>query len=211
MIVKILALEISTAQGSVALLEDRQEPIAFHFRNDRKHSGAFFQSLHDVSQHIHKLDAIVVGLGPGSYAGVRIAIAAAIGLQAASGSRLLGLPSICAIDPAPNEYCVVGDARRNSFSFAHIRANEIVEGIHLYSEAELHARLKDLDSRTVVFSSENLPQFQEAIVRHPSALVLGKLVQRSALHASEAPLQPIYLREPHITIPNDKRNVSMLG
>jgi tRNA threonylcarbamoyladenosine biosynthesis protein TsaB len=209
--VKILALEISTAQGSVAMLENSQEPIVFHFRNDRKHSGAFFQSLHDLSRHIHDLDAIVVGLGPGSYAGVRIAIAAAIGLQTASRARLLGLPSICAIDPAPNEYCVVGDARRDSFFFARIRANEIVEGIDLYNETELHERLEKLGSQTAVFSSENLPQFPNAVVRYPSALMLGKLIQRDGLRASEAPLQPIYLREPHITIPNDKRNLSMLG
>jgi tRNA threonylcarbamoyladenosine biosynthesis protein TsaB len=209
--VKILALEISTAQGSVAMLEDSQEPIVFHFRNDRKNSGAFFQSLHDVSHRVHELDVIVVGLGPGSYAGIRIAIAAAIGLQTAGEIRLLGLSSICAIDPAPNEYCVVGDARRASFFFARICANQIVEGIDLYNETELRARLEKLSSETAIFSSENLSQFPNAVVRYPTALMLGKLIQRGPLHASEAPLEPIYLRKPHITIPNDKRNLSMLG
>ena len=207
---KILALENSTTHGSVAFLDDSHDPIVFDYQNDRKHSGAFFQSLQRLSDRFRDADSIVVGLGPGSYAGVRIAIATAIGLQAGTGAQLFGLPSICAIDPSTDEYCVIGDARREIL-FARIRANEIVDEIDLYSEAELHARLENVDRETPVYSSETLLQFPQAIVRYPSALLLAKLIQRGVVHASETPLQPIYLREPHITIPNDKRNLSMLG
>ncbi len=87
---KIFALENSTTRGSIALLDDRDAPIVFDYENDRKHSGAFFQSLERLSDRLHDADAIVVGLGPGSYAGVRIAIAAAIGLQAGADAQLLG-------------------------------------------------------------------------------------------------------------------------
>jgi len=208
---KILALENSTAHGSVALLDDSQEPIVFDYQNDRKHSGAFFQSLERLSDRFRDADSIVVGLGPGSYAGVRIAVATAIGLQAGTGARLLGVPSICAIDVSTGEYCVVGDARRETFFFARIRSNEILGEIELCSVAELGTRLENLDREIPVYSSETLLQFPRAIVRYPSALVLGKLIQRGVVRASETPFQPIYLREPHITIPNDKRNLSMLG
>src|SRR2546428_4459470 len=136
-VMKLLALENSSAQGSVAWLEDDREPTVFEFPNDRKHSGAFFQSLQRFSERFHDLNSIVVGLGPGSYAGARIAISAAIGLQSSSGARLLGLPSICALATEANEYCVLGDARRQSLFFARIDANEIVEGVDLYDEAEL--------------------------------------------------------------------------
>ncbi|MDP9254502.1 MAG: tRNA (adenosine(37)-N6)-threonylcarbamoyltransferase complex dimerization subunit type 1 TsaB [Verrucomicrobiota bacterium] len=198
---KILALENSSAQGSVAWLEDDCEPTVFEFPNDRKHSGAFFQSLQRFSDRFDDLNSIVVGLGPGSYAGVRIAISAAIGLRSSSGARLLGLPSICALATEANEYCVVGDARRQSFFFARIGANEIVEGVDLYDEAELRARLAKLDPNIPIFSSETLAQFEQAIVRYPSALVLARLIQRGVSNPSPAPLEPIYLRAPHITIP----------
>lgn len=208
---KILALENSTAQGSVAFLDGKKDPLVLEYRNDRKNSGPFFEALESLSEHFSKLDTIVVGLGPGSYAGVRIAIATAIGLRTAAGARVLGRTSISAIDPAPNEYCVIGDARRDSFFFARISANEMGEGIRLFDDANLRACLKNLDPAIPVYSSEKLSQFPQTILRYPSALTLAKLAQRGVVHAPETPLEPIYLREPHITIPNDKRNVSMLG
>ena len=208
---RILALENSSARGSVALLDDSQDPMVFDHQNDRKHSGAFFQSLEHLSDRFRDVDAIVVGLGPGSYAGVRIAIATAIGLQTSTGAKLLGLPSICAMDPSPDEYCVIGDARRQTFFFARIRENEIVGEIELCAETELSARLQNIDRKIPLYSSEVLRPFPQAIVRYPSALALAKLIQGGVVHASETPLEPIYLREPHITTPNDKRNVSLLG
>ncbi len=198
---KILALENSSAQGSVAWLEDDREPIVLEFPNDRKHSGPFFHSLESSSDRFRDLNFIVVGLGPGSYAGIRIAIGAAIGLESSSGARLLGLPSICALATEESEYCVVGDARRQSFFFARIRANEIVEGLDLYNEAELRARLEKLNPNIPIYSSETLAQFEQTLVRYPSALVLAGLMQRGARNPSPAPLEPIYLRAPHITVP----------
>ena len=208
---KILAFENSTARGSVAFLENGCPPILFEYENDRKHSGAFFQSLERLSDRFRDADSIVVGLGPGSYAGVRIAIATAIGLQAATGAQVLGLPSICAIDPSSEEYFVIGDARRDSFFLARIRGNEIAGEIDLCREPELRACLENLDPKIPTHSSETLLQFPQTIVRYPSALLLAKLIQRGIVRASEAPLHPIYLREPHITVPNEKRKLSMLG
>jgi tRNA threonylcarbamoyladenosine biosynthesis protein TsaB len=206
---KILALENSTTHGSVALLND--DAIVLDHQNDRKHSGAFFRSLQHLADGFRDLDTIVVGLGPGSYAGVRIAIASALGLRSATNAKLVGVPSICAIDPAPNEYAVIGDARRDSFFFARIVANQIVEGIVLYPEIELRCRLERPGQEFPIFSSEKLSQFPQAIVRYPSARMLGKLSDRGRVHSLSTPLEPIYLREPHITAPNDKRKISLLG
>lgn len=208
---KILALENSTSHGSVAFCDNDNPPVVFEYENDRKHSGAFFQSLQRLSDRFRDADSIAVGLGPGSYAGVRISIATAIGLQAGIGAQLFGWPSICAIDCATKEYCVIGDARRESFFFARVVENEIVGGIDLLSEAELRTRLEKVDREIPVCSSETLVQFPQTVVRYPSALLLAKLTQRGVVRASQIPLEPIYLREPHITTPNDKRNLSMLG
>ena len=208
---KILALENSTTHGSIALLDPATEPRIFQFENDRKHSGSFFESVKQLGDRIRTLDAIVVGLGPGSYAGVRIAIASAIGLKAASGAKLVGLPSICAMESSPNEYCVIGDARRESFFFARVVANQITEGIDLCAETELRRRLETISRDVPVFTSEKLPAFPQAILAYPSALRLGKLVGHGMVHSLETPLQPIYLREPHITIPNDTGKLPLLG
>src|SRR6478672_7702360 len=132
---KILALELSSAQGSIALLDGEKAQFEREWPNDRKNSGPFFEYLAEVQKQFGKSDAIIVGLGPGSYAGTRIAIAAAIGLQAASGAALIGYPSICAMDCDAPEYCVIGDARRKSFFHARVCRGNLAEGPTLMSEA----------------------------------------------------------------------------
>lgn len=67
---KILALELSSGRGSLAWLEKDREPFVCSFANDRKHSGLFFENLQRCSRKFGAPDVIVVGLGPGSYAGV---------------------------------------------------------------------------------------------------------------------------------------------
>ncbi len=195
---KILALELSTARGSIAALNDKVD-LAREWVNDRKHSGLFFENLQEVAKKLGAPEMIVVGLGPGSYAGTRIAISAAIGLQKATNARLAGLPSICAFDSA--EYCVIGDARRNSFFFAQVRANDLVEGPTLLGESDLKARLDKLDQKMSIFCSEELPRFERATLRYPSAKILARLAQDPNRNSAVPPLEPIYLREPHITIP----------
>jgi tRNA threonylcarbamoyl adenosine modification protein YeaZ len=195
---KILALELSTGRGSLAWAEGEVERV-HEWPNDRKNSAAFFQNLDAVTKKFGAPETIIVGLGPGSYAGTRIAISAAIGLRLSSGARLIGFPSICAIECDADEYCAIGDARRKSFFFARIRNRELTEGPMLYSESEMKGKL---DKPTMpIFSSDSLPQFERAVVRYPSALVLARVAQEPRRSFSLPPLEPIYLREPHITVP----------
>jgi tRNA threonylcarbamoyladenosine biosynthesis protein TsaB len=195
---KILALELSTARGSLAWLDGEIED-GREWPNDRKNSSPFFENLNAITKKFGGPDTIIVGLGPGSYAGTRIAISAAIGLQLSSGARLTGVPSICAIQCDAREYCAVGDARRKSFFVAHIRGHELVEGPMLFSQAELQVKLESLEPRIPIFSSEPLPQFERAVIRYPSALLLARLARVPHRSFSLPPLEPIYLREPHIT------------
>jgi tRNA threonylcarbamoyladenosine biosynthesis protein TsaB len=197
---KILALELSTARGSLAWL-DGEVQFTHEWPNDRKNSTAFFENLQAVRRQFGTQETIVVGLGPGSYAGTRIAISAAVGLQLSSQARLIGWPSICVMESDAPEYCVIGDARRNSFFFSRIFRNEVVEGPILFSGADLQGRVESLDLAMPVFSSESLSQFDRAVIRFPSALVLARLAQEPRHSFFVPPLEPIYLREPHITIP----------
>jgi tRNA threonylcarbamoyladenosine biosynthesis protein TsaB len=199
--VKILALELSTARGSLALLDEDVTKVTREWSNDRKNSSAFFENLDAVTEKFGLPDTIIVGLGPGSYAGTRIVISAAIGLQVSSGATLIGFPSISAMESDAQEYCVIGDARRRSFFFARIRANDLVEGPTLFSESELKSKLDAIEIEMPVFTSDSLLQFERAVVRFPSALVLARLAREPQRSFSLPPLEPIYLREPHITMP----------
>jgi len=197
---KILALELSTSRGSLAWLDGKTE-FTREWPNDRKHSAAFFENLQAVRTKFGAPETIIVGLGPGSYAGTRIAISAAIGIQLSSDARLIGYPSICAIECDSQEFCAIGDARRKSFFFARILNNEVIEGPTLFSELELKAKLESVEPATPVFSSELLSQFQRSLISFPSALILARLAKESRRSFYLPPLEPIYLREPHITMP----------
>src|SRR5947209_11751293 len=116
---KILALELSTARGSLAWL-DHDAELAREWPNERKHSGALFDNLDAVTKKFGAPETIIVGLGPGSYAGTRIAISAATGLEFSSGARRIGFPSICAMECNAHEYCVIGHARRQSVFFVRL-------------------------------------------------------------------------------------------
>lgn len=198
---KILALELSTARGSLAWLDEDDTDLTRAWPTDRKNSAAFFENLGAITEKFGAPDTIIVGLGPGSYAGTRIAISAAIGLQVSSGAHLIGFPSISAMQCDAHEYCVIGDARRKSFFFARIRANNLIEAPTLFSESELKPKLNAVEIATPVFTSDSLPQFERAVVRFPSALVLARLARELQRSFSLPPLEPIYLREPHITMP----------
>ncbi len=198
---KILALELSSARGSLAVRGNDHGDVLREWPNDRKNSGQFFEYLAEVQKQIGKPDTIIVGLGPGSYAGTRISISAAIGLQAASRARLIGFPSVCAIDCDAVEYCVIGDARRQTFFFARICDNNLAEGPTLMSEAELREKLDKLDRMMSIFATETLPQFARAELNYPSAKLLARLATDSKRSFAVPPLEPIYLREPHITTP----------
>src|SRR5215475_14587030 len=114
---KTLALDLSTARGSLAWL-DREVEFACEWPNDRKNSAPFFENVQAVRRKFGAPETIIVGLGPGSYAGTRLAISTAVGLQLSCDAHLIGWPSIGAMETDPQEYCIVGDARRKSFFFA---------------------------------------------------------------------------------------------
>ncbi|MFZ3375163.1 MAG: tRNA (adenosine(37)-N6)-threonylcarbamoyltransferase complex dimerization subunit type 1 TsaB [Chthoniobacterales bacterium] len=204
---KILALELSTARGSIAWLHEG-DLVMREWTNDRKNSGPFFVNLQSVREKFGPPEEIIVGLGPGSYAGTRIAISAAIGLQAASNVKLIGFPSICAMECEGDEYGVVGDARRQSFFFARIRAHRLIEGPTLFTESELQAKRDKLGDGMPIFSSDDLTQFKGVELRYPSALVLARLALDTRRSFSLPPLEPIYLREPQITVPKTATTAS---
>jgi tRNA threonylcarbamoyladenosine biosynthesis protein TsaB len=192
----LLALETSTHSGGVALYRDGELCFSETFTADRSHSAELFTVIERALAGGVRADQIVVGIGPGSYAGVRIAIAAGIGLSLASGAEMIGIPSIAAL--ADGEYLAIGDARRGGYWIARVREGEVVDGPAVVLRNELEARLAQAGEP--VFSSEAL-DFPGMEIRYPQVNLLARLgVAGRGIH-SRGTLEPLYLREPHITQP----------
>jgi tRNA threonylcarbamoyladenosine biosynthesis protein TsaB len=194
---KLLAFDLSTRRGSIALANGEEILSARDWPNDRRNSAPFFAALNEIICEHGAPETIVVGLGPGSYTGTRIAISAAFGLQATTGAALTGIPSLCAVSDE-YEFCVIGDAKRASFFFARISGGLLVSDPELLSENEVNDRIL-LITTIPIYSSDELPQFTRATLRFPSARLLCARAQSSPENVTRAPLAPIYLREPHIT------------
>jgi tRNA threonylcarbamoyladenosine biosynthesis protein TsaB len=124
-----LAIDTSTPRGAVALLRD-DKPLA-EVAFDRSQAG---QNLFDAAARLlteHRLNAadiglLAVGLGPGSFTGIRAGIAAAKGIalprklpiKGASSYDALALTALPKMPRDCPQMCVLGDARRDEIYFA---------------------------------------------------------------------------------------------
>ncbi|MBX9577242.1 MAG: tRNA (adenosine(37)-N6)-threonylcarbamoyltransferase complex dimerization subunit type 1 TsaB [Chthoniobacterales bacterium] len=202
---KILALDSSTSIASIAFLEYQssgEEKILFHFNQtqQRTNSSIFFEGLETVLQQCGKPDRVVVGLGPGSYNGLRSSIAAAQGLASACNIELIGLPSILGLEAGARECWVVGDARGGQYWLAALSHHQLLEEPFLLAPADLPDHLKRYPHFSLVASQElpNLPSSLKLTIQTPNAGILA----RQGKHATpSASLEPLYLKQPHITKP----------
>jgi tRNA threonylcarbamoyladenosine biosynthesis protein TsaB len=195
-----LAIETSTSLGSVALLEDGRAIFSEKFTAGRGHGAELFASLERARSLVAHCDKIAVGLGPGSYSGVRIAIASTIGLEFGLGGEVLGLSSILAFDTSAREYIAIGDARRHSFYFARIAEDECAEGPLLLDAAGLENKIA-AHNGLPVFASAAIDEFPNLEICFPSAKRLARLAELGCGIFARGNLEPIYLRPPHITQP----------
>jgi tRNA threonylcarbamoyladenosine biosynthesis protein TsaB len=123
----ILALDTSMGACSAAVLRAENDALRLSARQEamaRGHAEALMPMVAEVLAEIgiaaRELDLIAATEGPGSFTGVRIAIAAARGLALATGAKLYGTDSLSVIARTargagllPNgPFAVAVDARR---------------------------------------------------------------------------------------------------
>jgi len=116
----LLAVDTSTNRAAVALARDGSPPRVAPPEPDRRHGRGLIPAIAALlgaeGLTVRDLDAIAVGLGPGSYTGLRIGLTAAKCLAYAAARPLVGLDTLDAIARnAPAEasrVAVVVDAQR---------------------------------------------------------------------------------------------------
>lgn len=200
----ILALDTSTNRGTIALTRGGSVAFEEFFAADRSQSSQLFPLLAKAVGTEKRLDAIAIGLGPGSYAGTRIAIAAALGLAEATGAQLLGLPSVAALETDASEYLAIGDARRDTFYFSRIKDGVCAEGPLLLGLPSLQARLESWPALPA-FSSAPIPNLPQVATALPTARKLAALAGEGRSIVQRGDLEPLYLRDPHITKPKARQ------
>ncbi|WP_067561853.1 tRNA (adenosine(37)-N6)-threonylcarbamoyltransferase complex dimerization subunit type 1 TsaB [Nocardia acidivorans] len=152
-----------------------------------------------------EIDAVVTGIGPGPFTGLRVGMATAAAFGDALGVPVYGVCSLDAIaadtesylrTPAePVELLVVTDARRREVYWARYRAEGRIEGPEVSKPADL-----DQGSATVIAgSASHVDYFDLPVlpVETPSPSGLVRVAARDILAGvTPEPLVPLYLRRP---------------
>jgi tRNA threonylcarbamoyl adenosine modification protein YeaZ len=164
---------------------------------------AIRDALADAGVTLADLDAVVTGLGPGPYTGLRVGVVTAAALADARGLPVIGVCSLDAI--GSGERTVVTDARRKEVYWAAYDADGArVNGPGVVRPEEL--------GRPGPFTGD--PAFAERLgaeVTRAEVTTAG-LVRAAAAQladpASAGPLVPLYLRRPDATPPTTLKAVS---
>jgi len=135
-----LFVDRSTEVQSAALVSDGRIVRETTLDGADSRSGDWAAKVRDFAEGA-ELVRVVVGTGPGSFAGIRAALAFAQGYAIGSGCEVMGLPSACAFAPASGSLAVVGDARRGSFWVALFDGPRLANGIFLTDGDGLQERI----------------------------------------------------------------------
>ena len=198
---KILALEFSSETRSVALVESGRVAgrAAESGGRSTRAFGLIDAALREAGWEREAIECIAVGLGPGSYTGIRAAIALAQGWQFARSVQALGIGSVdCLASQAHSEgvrgavYFLI-DAQRGEFYCARAELAEAaprVEPLRLISLEE--ARKLSAGALFVEPALQSL--FPGVRTMSPEAAALGRLASAGGDGVSAETLEPIYLR-----------------
>ncbi|MDE1915182.1 MAG: tRNA (adenosine(37)-N6)-threonylcarbamoyltransferase complex dimerization subunit type 1 TsaB [Sphingomonadales bacterium] len=93
---RVLAIECATEACSVALFENGHLLAGEYRQLGRGHAEALVPMIAALPGS-GRADLVITGLGPGSFTGVRIGLAAARALALAWGARVLGYPTLALI------------------------------------------------------------------------------------------------------------------
>nr|WP_218859864.1 tRNA (adenosine(37)-N6)-threonylcarbamoyltransferase complex dimerization subunit type 1 TsaB [Petropleomorpha daqingensis] len=207
----VLALDTATptlvagvarwADGTVEVLAEQAVP------SGNKHAElltpAIRAVLGDAGTAMGDLDAVVVGLGPGPFTGLRVGVVTAATL---ADARRLPAVGVCSLDAiGDGGRTVVTDARRKEVYWAAYDAAGVrVDGPGVERPEELSARGPFVGDER--FAERLGAEVVDA--RVTTAGLLQAAAAQLADPSSAGPLTPLYLRRPDATPPASIKTVS---
>jgi tRNA threonylcarbamoyladenosine biosynthesis protein TsaB len=229
---RLAAIDTSTALGSVALFQDGQLVAEDGRRVSNAHGESLLPMVDAIFERVGWAPADVarwaVGVGPGSFTGLRIGLATARGIALATGAGLVGVTSLDALafglaglDGEDMVVSVVLAGKGELFIQARRHGILVLEPSHLPIDA-IAARVATLEPQTrVVVVGEAALEVDWAalgarvslVVQAPHDLPRAASVGAIALvrgdgAAGEADaLEPVYVRAPEITVPKTTRSL----
>lgn len=202
----ILAIETSQPHASLALSRNGEIVLQKHWLAERNHDAYLFPALQCALEMLGSStpELILVGAGPGSYGGVRVALAAAVGVAQVTEAGIAAICSWCQLDE-PGAV-VVADARRGSWTVRKAGGD-----IQICTSEELRAIQAD-GSRILTVEpaaalrEKGITPDKDSLIPTAAGLIetWGTMAATEQRRVLSMPPEPIYVRPPHITKPLHK-------
>jgi tRNA threonylcarbamoyladenosine biosynthesis protein TsaB len=204
---KILAVEFSSEVRSVAVVQASggASPVVLGRAVEtgaHRALGLVEEALREARCEREEIETIAIGLGPGSYTGIRGAIALAQGWQLGRGVNVIGLSSVACLAAGAEQEKIFGlvniiiDAQRDEFYLARYEiapgACRETEGLRLAPMAEIEERARRGEALLGPGMAEWFPSARNL---YPDAAMLGRLAGERQDFVPGEKLEPIYLRE----------------
>ena len=195
----ILAFEFSSARRSVALARDGIVLSEAAETGGYRVTNAFALTekvLADAKVLREEIEVVAVGIGPGSYTGIRAAIALAQGWQLARGVKLLGVSSVECLAAQTQAEKIFGrvsvavDAQRGEFYLAVWEISELARREMLPLKI---VPAEEIETRKLTGSVCVGPDAGRILF--PSAMLVARLAAGRTDFVAGEKLEPIYLRE----------------
>ncbi len=189
-----LAIDTSSSVGSIALGNNQVVVQSIDFKGPARHSASLFPALARLGIPRLTLRRIIVGIGPGSFSGIRVALAAAQGIALVQKIPVVGICSAYSAALQRKEVTRLGvfaDAKRREAFCTVFQYGELEKETYLIPMAELDEHVSKF---TLAVSAEPLPGIASRV--HPRARDLLALPDSLPGWVTAQPLEPIYLREP---------------
>lgn len=205
----ILVIETSSPCASLCVAHNGDLLFSTSWEADRNHDAHLFPALQRALHSLngHNLNLVLVGAGPGSYGGVRVALAAAEGIALVHGAKIAAINSWLGLPLPPGPCTVISDAKRGGWAAASFQ-NRCMEGpLAILSQPELASLLEKTEGESLSVEREEHLLRQGVAVGRPGVHATAEALLQAWLHLGEseqlvlleAPAAPIYVRPPHIT------------
>lgn len=174
----VLAIDTSTAQTSVALIQDGKILFNKSHNHPLAHGEVLPKLVAEALAVNNKVDLVGVGMGPGPFTGLRVGIAFAQSYALAAQINWVGVCSLDAMAAGihQSEFIVSTDARRKERFWARYK-----EGVRITDPAV---------SKASELEKFGIPIFNEGDY-FPDPVALAKIAL-----TSKSVEQPIYIRKP---------------
>lgn len=197
---KVLIIDTSSDAVCVAVGDSLENATTILMDEKARHGENLFETLAKAfkEQNIEMKDigAIGVGIGPGSFTGLRIGIIAAHSLAHALSIPVVYFSSLELMALSSNKSVIYRDARRKefysaTFSFENPSIHEeIVDGVKV---ASMLTRVKS--EHLIPYSSVVPSEVEESLLKPSSAIELVQQAVKNNIIADTFNAQAIYIRK----------------